>query len=101
MMSAFSRSQRIVVLGLILAVSSTLAARVDRNRSDAPALPAGLQIVDWQMIRGEYERHRHAFLSDAQGFHARGFAQRWVSRFDGRGFTVDPKKAPGAGVWNE
>lgn len=44
------------------------------------------------MIRAEYERHRHAFLSNAQGFHARGFAQRWVSRFHGRGFTVEPEE---------
>ncbi len=58
--------------------------------------PQGLTVVDWTQIRAEYERHRHGMFPDQNGFMARSFAQQWLARFDGRGFTVKPDD----GVWS-
>jgi hypothetical protein len=58
-------------------------------------LPKGLTIVDWSQIRGEYERHRHGSFPEPGGFQARGFHQRWMTHFDGRGFSVVPDE----GAW--
>ena len=58
--------------------------------------PQGLTMVDWTQIRAEYERHRHGMFPDQNGFMARSFAQQWLARFDGRGFTVKPDD----GVWS-
>ncbi|MDX1983962.1 MAG: FG-GAP repeat protein [Bryobacteraceae bacterium] len=60
--------------------------------SSAPAAPAGnvpkgLTAADWNGIRAEYDRHRHAVSS---GLSARNPGQRWQLRFDGRGFSVEP-----------
>ena len=63
------------------------------NRSAKQVTPAGLQPVDWKQIRAEYERHRHAAFPDPIGWQARNFQQQWLTRFDGRGFTVEPDGA--------
>jgi uncharacterized repeat protein (TIGR02543 family) len=59
-------------------------------------VPEGLQKSDWQSIRGEYEKHRHAIVANADGTHqARNPGQAWLTKFDGLGFTVTPD----AGGW--
>ena len=55
-----------------------------------PKVPKGLDIVDWEQIRAEYERHRHAAFPDADGFHARNFGQQWLARWNGRGVSLEP-----------
>ena len=52
--------------------------------------PAGLNIVDWNQIRSEYDRHRHTAFPDGDGFKARNREQQWNTRFDGRGFEIQP-----------
>ena len=56
-------------------------------RKPASALPNGMSLVDWQQIRAEYERNRHAAFADNAGVHARNFRQQWLTQFDGRGFS--------------
>jgi FG-GAP repeat len=60
------------------------------------ATPKELSGSAWSSIRAEYQRHRQAIFPDAGGYRARNFGQRWVTRFDGRGFNV----IPDAGGWN-
>jgi len=56
-----------------------------------PKLPAGLNLVDWEQIRAEYERHRHSMFPDGQGgVQSRSHYHGWLARFDGKGFTVKP-----------
>lgn len=71
-----------------IAISSLLAglavaAQPQRNQV-APA--------DWKQIRAEYELHRHSATPDRGGFRARNPGQQWLTRFDGRGFTVEPNQ---------
>ncbi len=66
--------------------------------SGAPGsgLPAGLTESDWESVRAEYQRRRHAVSEVDGGFRARNPAQRWTTNFDRRGFTVEPD----AGGWS-
>ena len=57
------------------------------------SVPKGLNVVDWNQIRSEYERHRHGAFPDSAGLKARSFEQQWLAKFDGRGFTVEPDGA--------
>src|SRR5690348_13430883 len=57
--------------------------------------PGGISGSAWSGIRAEYERHRQAAFPEGDGYRARNYGQRWVTRFDGRGFTVTPD----AGGW--
>ena len=75
-----------ILSGLFLAFLITAPA----NGKNPPLLPAGITVVDWDQIRAEYERHRHAAFPDDAGLHARNFGQGWLERFDGRGLTVEP-----------
>ena len=65
----------------------------DRTGVDADAVPEGLAGSDWKSIRQAYERHRHAAVAVDGGFRARNPGQQWLTRFDGRGFTVQPNIA--------
>ncbi|MEZ5402007.1 MAG: hypothetical protein R2729_20205 [Bryobacteraceae bacterium] len=58
---------------------------------DSP--PAGLTTTDWAQIRSIHERGRIAIRESGGGHHAYTPDQDWTARFDGRGFTVDPKGA--------
>ena len=60
------------------------------SRAGAGGVPDGLGTSDWNSIRAEYERHRHAAFPVEGGHRARNFGQQWVSEFDGRGFLVTP-----------
>ncbi len=86
--TAFPLSARLVVG---LAAASFLSGAVLNRSAKEPA--AGLQPVEWKQIRAEYERHRHAAFSDPAGLQARNFKQQWLTRFDGRGFSVEPDGA--------
>src|ERR1051326_1139998 len=57
------------------------------------ASPNGLSGADWSSICAEYERHRQAAFPVEGGHRARNYGQRWVTRFDGRGFDVTPDAA--------
>ena len=45
---------------------------------------------DWQQIRAEYERQRHRIFPAKSGWSALSASQRWITKFDGRGFTISP-----------
>lgn len=61
------------------------------------ALPALGQpgATEMRGIRAAYEQHRHTAVRDADGWKARNPRQQFVTRFDGRGFTVQPD----TGAW--
>ena len=58
--------------------------------ASANAVPEGLSAPEWSSIRQQYEQHRHADYPVAGGYQARNPGQQWQTRFDGRGFTVQP-----------
>ncbi|MDX1983860.1 MAG: FG-GAP repeat protein [Bryobacteraceae bacterium] len=72
------------LLALFSLISGALA--------QAGKLPSGLNTADWAGIHAEYEKHRHAPVAVPGGYQARNAGQQWVTRFDGRGFTVRPDK---------
>ncbi|MBL8217152.1 MAG: hypothetical protein JNK87_40905 [Bryobacterales bacterium] len=57
--------------------------------------PNGLPAADWNQIRAQYERHRHAMYPEKGGWRAHNRGQQWTTRFDGRGFQVKPDQ----GTW--
>jgi hypothetical protein len=62
----------------------------------APAVPdaaAGLSAADWAGIRAAYQAGRHAAVASPGGYEARNPGQRWLTRFDGRGFSTEPDTA--------
>jgi hypothetical protein len=67
------------------------------QRMEAPAdVPKGLSRSEWSTIRAEYEKHRHAAnpIENQPGvWQARNPGQQWFTRFDGRGFLVQPDGA--------
>jgi len=80
------------VLGLVF-LSFPLASQ----GLEGPAkVPEGLSTSDWSGIRAAYEAGRHQVRAVDGGFQAWNPAQRWHTRFDGRGFTVTPD----AGGWS-
>ncbi|MBL8214632.1 MAG: FG-GAP repeat protein, partial [Bryobacterales bacterium] len=85
----YSLLATVVLLALLLPSAGT--SRVRRSTD----LPSGLAVADWKAIRHEYERHRHAAFPSNGELQARNFHQQWLSRFDGRGFTIQPD----AGAW--
>jgi hypothetical protein len=60
------------------------------------AITAGVAESDWSRIREAYEGHRHTVVPvtdrPAQ-WRARNPGQQWTTRFDGRGFLVEPDGA--------
>ena len=66
-----------------------------QNLSSPDQVPEGLAKSDWQSIREAYEAGRHAFHRVEDGWQARNPSQRWLTKFDGQGFTVTPD----AGGW--
>src|SRR5262245_23070998 len=55
------------------------------------AVRAGLTAGEWSSIRDAYEAGRHAAFAVEDGYGARSPGQQWVTRFDGRGFTITPE----------
>lgn len=61
-----------------------------RHTGNSLAGPAGLPLSEWAQIRALHDKHRHsAVLAEGQ-YRARNPRQGWLTRFDGRGFTVTP-----------
>jgi len=59
-------------------------------RAEQP-VPAGLSAGDWSGIRAAHENWRHRFEKAEDGSHiASNPGQNWTTRFDGRGFLVEP-----------
>ena len=77
---------------LLFALAALASPAALAGALSAPSqTPDGLSDSDWQGIRGAYERHRHAVVANEDGTRqARNPGQQWVTRFDGRGFTVKP-----------
>ena len=75
-----------LILILVVSVAKTIIA--------SETIPTGLTSGDWNSIRAEYERNRHYVFSDGSGYRARNLGQQWLTRFDGRGFLVEPDNAP-------
>ncbi|MEZ5352868.1 MAG: BACON domain-containing carbohydrate-binding protein [Bryobacteraceae bacterium] len=67
----------------------------------AAAPPKELSTADWSAIRAEYERHRHGAVAEiGGGYKMRSPGQQWMTRFDRRGFSVQPENgAPGVWRW--
>ncbi|MBX9735302.1 MAG: FG-GAP repeat protein [Phycisphaerales bacterium] len=83
-----------LVLGLLLPTAPT--------RADEAAAPKGLEQSDWSSIRAAYEAHRHAVVADEATpghYRARNPGQRWITTFDGRGFSKSPDAGPDRGGW--
>ncbi|MEZ5398579.1 MAG: hypothetical protein R2729_02855 [Bryobacteraceae bacterium] len=79
-----------IALAAFLLVGDTLLAR----HTDDLA-PHGLTVRDWAEIKALYEKHRHSAVHVDGEYRARNPRQRWLTHFDGRGFTVKPD----AGEW--
>lgn len=62
----------------------------------ASAVPETLDVADWDQIRAEHDRHRHAAVAADSGYFARNPMQQWLIEFDGRSFTAQPEH----GDWN-
>jgi hypothetical protein len=77
------RSTLLIVVGLT--VCCVLA-----HGGDVDEAPAGLSTADWSGIRSAYEANRHAARAVENGFEAENPSQCWVTRFDGRGFSIRP-----------
>jgi hypothetical protein len=92
-----STSRIPVLLWLTCALSSALSAGVQTGSAATPPLPVpgdevpeGLSGDDWTGIREAYEAGRHAIHEVDGGYQARNPGQQWLTRFDGRGFSIKP-----------
>ena len=85
------------ITSLFGADSSWRLGKVARAPIDPSKTPDGLAPSDWSSIRAAYEHSRHAIVANPDGSHqARNPGQAWLTKFDGRGFTVTPD----AGGWS-
>jgi trimeric autotransporter adhesin len=75
------------ILGLLSAVAFSIpTARADQPNSATTPTPS-----DWSGIRSAHETWKHRFEKAEDGsFLARNPGQQWSTRFDGRGFLVEP-----------
>jgi uncharacterized repeat protein (TIGR02543 family) len=78
-------------LAALASPTALLGAEAPVHPADPSKTPEGLSDTDWSGIRGAYERQRHAVVANPDGTHqARNPGQAWLTKFDGRGFTVTP-----------
>ncbi len=97
------RPQRTLLLGIIAGALCALAPETHAQLEPGPAerlgsaaeIPRSLSASDWTGIRAAYDASRHAAWAVAGGFRARNPGQQWTTRFDERGFSVEPD----AGGW--
>jgi hypothetical protein len=83
-----------VVIGMVSPPSNAQTGCTGRSLSDAArATPAGLDAADWSDIREAYAASRYAPKEVEGGYDAGNPQQRWLTHFDGRGFTVHPDAA--------
>ncbi|MCP5023122.1 MAG: hypothetical protein GY930_15290 [bacterium] len=81
-------------VGALVLLPAPLRAQ-ESTRS--PELPAGLSQSDWNEIRAVLEVERHKAIETETGFEAHSPGQGWLTRWDGRGFLVQPSQ--GAWAW--
>lgn len=78
---------------MIRAILASLLLSAPTTAQDS--VPDGLSTGDWTSIRDAYEAGRHAAYPVEGGFQARNPGQRLLTRFDERGFLIEPD----AGSW--
>ena len=71
------------LLGLVLSTTISLATGSEN-------VPNGLSASDWSGIRPEYERNQRAIYKVGSDYRARNGVQQWLTRFDERGFVLEP-----------
>jgi len=89
-------------LGLIVVSVLSIVLPTLRAQADEAAAPKGLAQSDWSSIRAAYEAHRHAVVADESKpghYRARNPGQRWITTFDGRGFSKTPNAGLDGGGW--
>ena len=79
-----------LVCGALLLVPGAGSPASEAHQPAVPEAPAVLSAADWVGIRAAYEAGRHAAVASPQGYEARNPGQRWLTRFDGRGFSTEP-----------
>jgi CSLREA domain-containing protein len=62
-------------------------------------VPKGLAASDWASIQQVYERQRRAAVVVGNERRARNHAQQWLTRFDGRGFAIEPDSPANGEDW--
>ncbi len=104
MKAIISWVHHIAVVFIALGVARAQAPSSDwdsANRDVGPtietSLPDALSFGDWASIRAAHDSKRHAAVEVDEGYEAWNQSQRWVARFDGRGFTTVPDS--GDWVW--
>lgn len=78
---------------LSVALPTSAEAPIEAHR-----LPESLSRSDWQSIQDVYRAGRHAVVASADQpgtWQARNPGQKWLTRFDGRGFVAEPDH----GLW--
>jgi len=94
-----TRSQNAATTLSVVKAAAPSASQADSTATDK--VPKGLTASDWSGIKREYERHRHAAFpvggpgkgGGAPAWQAHNHSQQWLTRFDGRGFAVEPDGA--------
>ena len=56
----------------------------------ADTVPQGLNVFDCGQLRAEYEKQLHKIVAADGGHQAGNPRQQWQTKFDGRGFLVEP-----------
>lgn len=79
-------------LHLLLGLAGGLLSA--RDLVPTAPVPLGLSASDWAQIRALHEKHRHSAVRVGSEHRARNPRQQWLTRFDGRGFTIQPDEAP-------
>jgi hypothetical protein len=72
---------------------ATAASGKTQHLTSPEQVPEGLANSDWSSIREAYEAGRHAFMPIEGGWQARNPGQRWITKFDRRGFMAQPREA--------
>ncbi len=83
-----------LALLIVLSAIGSVFGGNDRSGASATGAPAALPASDWSGIRAAYEAGRLQIVEQSDGHHtARNPGQAWHTRFDGRGFHVEPAAA--------
>jgi hypothetical protein len=75
----------------LLAVIALTPCSAIAHAGDVDEPPAGLSAADWSGIRAARETGRHVVRAVDCGFEADNPGQHWATRFDGRGFSLQPR----------
>jgi hypothetical protein len=84
-------------LSLAFAVLALPSLGIAGGPNAAHSVPEGLSATEWASVRQAYDAGRHATQPCEGGYQARNPGQRWLTRFDGRGFETEPDK--GGWTW--